>query len=171
MTCRWRCRPHFSLWTPLDDRFAASNSKPTLPRLGHQQPLDLLLHSGQSRRSPLRSGPSCSLGVVATDPANICLNSFSGITDDCNLVSGHWNIVLLDGFQCVFIAGNQGPRMGIRHANLPPNKRPRLVLGDIFVLPCLRSLGHRVWRSGSIQNALKLELIAARNLQQRPNQS
>jgi len=50
MTCRWRCRPNLSLWTALDDRFAASNLKPTLPRLGHKRVQSLVLQSSRPRK-------------------------------------------------------------------------------------------------------------------------
>jgi hypothetical protein len=55
MTCRWRCHPNFSLWTPLDDRFAASNLILTSTELGHNQPFEVPseFQSPDSARCPV----------------------------------------------------------------------------------------------------------------------
>ena len=54
MTCRWRRRPNFSLWTPLDDRFAASNLKRALPQLGQDVPFKVAAQFPLGKHQPYR---------------------------------------------------------------------------------------------------------------------
>ena len=74
--------------------------------------------------------------------------SSSGINNDRNITSGHGDTVLLDGFRGFFGAGNQGARVGVQYANIPPGQRARHVLGEFFVLPGHRRLDDGICRSG-----------------------